>query len=219
MEPLILFFVIFFQGIALSGPIESLLEEGVLHYSIYSQLVQTLIFTIPSLALIWFLVTDKKGPSALDDPQYQGPFPSIKLSSKDLIHLLLGLLGLLIIGQGVSLMARIWGEGLPFSLQGPSSGAGWAVLVFSCLGTGYLEESYFRYYLLSKLKKDLPQAGLRIMVSTALFALCHYSYGIWGILNSVMAGLFLSFLFLRYRSIHGIAWAHGLYNLLAYALA
>jgi membrane protease YdiL (CAAX protease family) len=43
--------------------------------------------------------------------------------------------------------------------------------------------------------------------------------GPWGFLNAALAGTALAFVFLRYGSLHGIALAHGLYNLFAYALA
>jgi membrane protease YdiL (CAAX protease family) len=38
------------------------------------------------------------------------------------------------------------------------------------------------------------------------------------VLNAVLAGALLALVFLRYRSLHGIALAHGLYNVFVYAL-
>jgi hypothetical protein len=43
--------------------------------------------------------------------------------------------------------------------------------------------------------------------------------GPWGVLNAVLAATLLSFLFLHFKSLHGIALAHGLYNAFVYALA
>jgi len=51
-----------------------------------------------------------------------------------------------------------------------------------------------------------------------LFSLCHVYEGPWGILNAVLAGIILSLLFIRFRSLHGIAWAHGAYNIFVYTM-
>jgi membrane protease YdiL (CAAX protease family) len=101
-------------------------------------------------------------------------------------------------------------------VEAPVSVFGWIVMVFSCLGTGYLEESYFRYYLLTKLEKQQPRALIRIIFSTILFSSCHIYEGPWGVINAMLAGFLLSWLFNRYRSLHGIAWAHGAYNIFVY---
>jgi membrane protease YdiL (CAAX protease family) len=60
--------------------------------------------------------------------------------------------------------------------------------------------------------------AIRVLFSTVLFSLCHIYEGPWGILNAVLAGIFLSVLFNRYRSIHGIAWAHAAYNMFVYTI-
>jgi membrane protease YdiL (CAAX protease family) len=103
-------------------------------------------------------------------------------------------------------------------VEPPGNVLGWIIMAFSCIGTGYLEESYFRYYLLTKLQTRLPSPAARMIISTVLFSFCHIYEGPWGILNAVLAGLFLSMLFIRYRSIHGIAWAHGAYNIFVYIM-
>jgi membrane protease YdiL (CAAX protease family) len=51
-----------------------------------------------------------------------------------------------------------------------------------------------------------------------LFSVCHLYEGPWGFLNAAISGILLAFIFLRYRSIHGIALAHGLYNVFVYAM-
>ena len=57
-----------------------------------------------------------------------------------------------------------------------------------------------------------------VMGSTMLFSICHIYEGPWGFLNSALSGLVLAFTFLRFRSLHGVAIAHALYNILAYVL-
>jgi membrane protease YdiL (CAAX protease family) len=52
-----------------------------------------------------------------------------------------------------------------------------------------------------------------------LFSICHIYEGPWGFLNAALSGVVLAYAFLRFRSLHGVAIAHALYNILAYVLA
>jgi membrane protease YdiL (CAAX protease family) len=92
-----------------------------------------------------------------------------------------------------------------------------AVMILSCLGTAYLEETYFRFYLFRQLGKSGPAKAA--LVSSLLFALCHLYEGPFGALNAFLAGLLLFYIFTRSRSLHGIAWAHGAYNIFVYIMA
>ena len=207
MEPLILYFVLFFPGIyalPFSSP-----ETGPLSFSILKELGRTLTYTVPSLALLWYLISDKTGFSAIYE---------VKPLKSDLFPFAIASFGLIIIGLFTSLLLSIFsGVYAPPVLEAPQNIPGWIVISLACLGTGYLEESYFRYYLLNKLEIPLPNTFLRIALSTFLFSLCHIYEGPWGILNAVLAGILLSVLFIRFRSLNGIAWAHGFYNLFVYA--
>jgi membrane protease YdiL (CAAX protease family) len=100
----------------------------------------------------------------------------------------------------------------------PADLPGWIVLSLSCISTGYLEESFFRFYLLTKFRDMGVRTGTMVSVSVLLFALCHIYEGSWGMLNAVLAGTLLSAIFLRFKSLHGTALAHGLYNAFVYAL-
>ena len=213
MELLILYFVLFFPRVFNSSfsDLTPLVES--IPFSIARELSRTLTYTIPAIALIWYLISDKKGLSAIktEKPQKQ-----------DILTFSVGLPGLILTGLCISFLVMLFSgnQGLtpPPKVEAPVNIPGWIVMVFSCLGTGYLEESYFRYYLLTTLEKSLPRASLRIIISTALFSFCHVYEGPWGIFNAVLAGLILSFLFIRYRSLHGIAWAHGAYNMFVYIM-
>jgi membrane protease YdiL (CAAX protease family) len=57
-----------------------------------------------------------------------------------------------------------------------------------------------------------------VVFSTFLFSLCHIYEGPGGFINSILAGILLSALFIRYRSLHGVAWAHGAYNIFVYVM-
>jgi len=212
MEPLILYFVLFFPGIYSTGIWGGGIEIAeTIPFSVVRELGRTLTYTIPSLALLWYIFPDKKGFSSLKQE---------KLKKQDFLQFAIGLPGLVFIGLCISfllsLMSLRYGLDLPLKVEAPGSAFGWIVLVFSCLGTGYLEESYFRFYLLTKLEKQQPNALIRIIFSTILFSFCHIFEGPGGIINAMLAGFILSWLFTRYRSLHGIAWAHGAYNIFVY---
>jgi membrane protease YdiL (CAAX protease family) len=221
MEPLILYFVLFFPGIYSNGiNSDGIYSDGIrklneiaetIPFSIVSELGRTLTYTIPSLALLWYIFPDKKGFSSLKQE---------KLQKRDFLPFAIGLPGLILIGLGISFLVSFfylrYGLALPARVEAPASLLGWIVIVFSCMGTGYLEESYFRCYLLTKLEKQQPKVSIRIIFSTILFSLCHIFEGPWGIINAALAGLFLSWLYDRFRSLHGVAWAHGAYNIFVY---
>jgi membrane protease YdiL (CAAX protease family) len=137
----------------------------------------------------------------------------------DILSALLAFPGLLAVGFLISFIARFFPAlpALPL-LEAPAGFVPWLVLIAASFGTGYLEESYFRLYLFTR----FAEAGLgplkSALVSAALFALCHLYEGPWGALNAFLAGILLFLVFLRRRSLHGLAWAHGVYNIFVYML-
>ena len=86
-------------------------------------------------------------------------------------------------------------------------------LVFvTCLVTGYLEESYFRSYLITwGEEKGIRRFGLVAGVNI-LFAAGHLYQGFLGFLATFFIGILLSLQFLKTRNLHIIAWSHGYYN-------
>jgi membrane protease YdiL (CAAX protease family) len=211
METLILYFVLFFPGIYSTGALKGIEIAGTIPFSVIRELGRTLTYTIPSLVLLWYIIPDKKGFSSLKQE---------KLQKRDFLPFAIGLPGLILIGLAVSFLVSFfylrYGLVLPLKIESPATVLGWIVMAFSCLGTGYLEESYFRYYLLTKLEKQQPNVLLRIIFSTILFSFCHIFEGPGGIINAMLAGFLLSWLYNRYRSLHGVAWAHGAYNIFVY---
>lgn len=206
MEALILYFVLFFPGIY-GSPFPADQTQSI-SFSILRELSRTFSYTIPSLALLWYLISDKNGFSALKEE---------KPGRQDLFCLAIGFPGLIIIGLLISLLVfLVSGLPPPPIVEAPVNIPGTLIMILACIGTGYLEESYFRYYLLIKLENPLPNVIIRIALSTLLFSLCHIYEGPWGIINAVLAGILLSVLFIRFRSLHGIALAHGAYNIFVY---
>ena len=223
MEPLILYFVLFFPGIYASGISGETVSAGTIPFSTIRELGRTLTYTIPSLALLWYIILGKVSSDKMPEKMKWIPFHGFKKPQKrDLFPFATGLPGLILIGLAISSLVSFFinFENIPPPLlvEAPGNTLGWVVMAISCIGTGYLEESYFRYYLLTRLENRLPNPVFRILVSTVLFSFCHMYEGPWGILNAVLAGLFLSALFIRYGSVHGIAWAHGAYNIFVYVM-
>ncbi|MDR0524568.1 MAG: CPBP family intramembrane metalloprotease [Spirochaetaceae bacterium] len=115
---------------------------------------------------------------------------------------------LILLGLGVSAGE---GPGIPPVL--PKNLPEWTILALSCLGTGYMEESFFRLYLPWKLEEAGLPWGKGVFIAAGLFALCHIYEGPGGFLFAGLAGICLALGSGRSRSLHGIAWAHGGYNL------
>lgn len=212
IETLILYLIFFLPGIRSYGT-----YPAVIAFSIHQELIRLFVYTIPALALILYL-HQRPVRSAICIP---------KPRLTDLRVLMLCLPGLILLGFGVSILsaltAVIFADSffIPLSphVEAPGSPPAWLAMAISCLGTGYLEESYFRFYLLSRLEDAGIGKGKSIFFSTLLFSCCHIYEGPWGILNAALAGLGLSVVFVKYRSLHGIAWAHGGYNGFVYILS
>jgi len=207
LEAIILYIVLFLSGTAsflINTP--QVTQAG---FSITAVLSGIFLRTIPSLALIWFVLLKKK---KLKDWGIQ---PGIK----DLISCVITFPCLLIIGFTVTYISSKIGESsLQIKLVSPATGSGWVVLGLSCLLAAYLEESFFRFYLLARRNELRLTAVYALVFSVSLFSICHIYEGPWGFLNAVLSSTLLCFMFLRYKSLHGISIAHAMYNIAVYAI-
>ena len=186
-----------------------MLFRGELGFSNTAELMRLLTYTIPSLALIWYLLLRVKKLRNW----------GIRPGKYDLFSCFTAFPCLLITGFVIAATASgISGNSAQISLHFPSNARGWILLTISCIVSAYLEESFFRFYILSRREEMRLSPAGALIVSVALFSICHIYEGPWGFLNSVLAGIFLAFIFLRYNSLHGIAIAHGLYNIAVYAI-
>ena len=206
VELLVLYVILFLSGSfpGLAAP------EGPRAFSPAGELVRVFLYTLPSLALVWYLLLKHKPLKAW------GIGPP---GRKDLLPGLLAFPSLALTGFSIALVAPYLSEAPKVSgIAAPAAITGWIILVVSCVSTGYLEESFFRLYIIAKREElGLGPSGAAL-VSALLFSLCHVYEGPWGFLNAALAGTALAAVFLRYRSLHGIALAHGLYNVFAYIL-
>jgi len=95
--------------------------------------------------------------------------------------------------------------------------AAWTVIAFG-------EEMIFRAFLMNGLAGLFQQTWIRwtfvLIGSSIIFGLCHFSWGLAGIIETTVMGLVLGFAYLRSG---GNLWvtiiAHGLLNTLAFILA
>jgi len=208
LEAILLYIVLFLSGSA-SFFTNSSQPGAHAGFSVSAALSGIFLRSIPSLVLIWFLLLKKK---KLNDW-------GIRPGLKDLISGIITLPCLLIIGFMVTYTSSKIGEtSLQITLVSPSSGSEWIILCLSCLFAAYLEESFFRFYLLSRRNEFNMSAACSFALSVTLFSICHIYEGPWGFLNAVLSSTLLCFMFLRYKSIHGISIAHAMYNIAVYVI-
>jgi len=210
MEAIILYILLFFSGTitqvigAFAGA-----STQVAAFSPIMELSKLALYIIPSLALIWYIMFRT----------WKLEYWLVRPGKKDVISGLITFPCLIFIGSAISLIAMYARDPTAqVTIQSPSTAIGWIVLCLVCIFSAYLEETFFRFYLLSKRKEMNMSATHALIFSTALFSICHISAGPWGFLNAALSGTFLGFMFLRYNSLHGIAIAHGLYNITSYVL-
>ena len=206
IEAIILYIVLFFSGSVISTAGGTGEAAG---FSITAELAKIFIHSIPSLALIWYLLLKTKHVINRE----------IIPGKKDIIPGLITLSGLLITGFIIAFISSyISGTLAQVMLYSPSTPTGWIVLSFSLIIAAYTEESFFRFYMLVK-KDDFKMNAMQALIfSVLLFSICHIYEGLWGFLNAALSGAFLCFIFLRYKSIHGISVAHGFYNIAIYVI-
>ena len=210
IEPLILYWVLFLPAWGFPVPAP---ESAARSFSLYQELGRVFTHDLPSLALIWLLILRAgRRPFA--------PLPGLWPRRGDLVTALFTLPALTALG----LLTALLGMLVPDPVAAPETGfpqgpAAVAVMILSCLATGYLEETYFRFYLFKRLGEAGVGPARAALVSSLLFAFCHLYEGLPGALNAFAAGLLLFYIFARRRSLHGIAWAHGGYNIFVYVMA
>jgi membrane protease YdiL (CAAX protease family) len=185
--------------------------EGPVLFTAKAELVILFMFTILVLTLIWYLLG--RGKPVRDW--------GLKPCKKDLFSGLIAFPCLFIIGYSAAFAGTHFGALYDFKelFGAPKGAVEWMFLCISCISRAYLEESYFRFYLLSRRKELKLGAPAAVAVQAALFSFCHIYEGPWGLVSALLSGILLSLIFLRYNALHGIALAHGLYNITAFATA
>jgi membrane protease YdiL (CAAX protease family) len=205
IEALILYILLFFRG---SAALLIGVEVDASDFSVTADIVNIITYSLPSLILIWYLTFKTKKIDIW----------IVKPGKKDFISFVITLPCLLFTGLIVTFIGSYIGGVPDQTFHSPSTITEWAILSATCLLTAYLEESYFRFYLLSKREELNLNAVSALAFSVILFSICHIYEGPWGFMNALISGTILGFIFLRYYSIHGIAFAHALYNIIIYVI-
>ncbi len=100
--------------------------------------------------------------------------------------------------------------GEPFSL---------VLLGFAVVVAAYVEELFFRAYLLTRLRRAGLSSFLVITAGALAFALGHSWQGVEAILFSGFAGIALGILWTRTMNYQGLALGHALYNITVLLIA
>ena len=206
IEAIIIFGVLFFRL-----PVNNIIPEGPVEFSINIHIIRFFYFTAPSLALIWYLLLKSKSLKewGISTPKKQ-----------DFFAFIISLPALVLVSTTVFFVSSYLDNNsvsVPRLLP-PHDIISWIILVFSCISSALLEESYFRFYLLSKHEDMKINSKTAVFMSTLLFSYCHIYEGPWGFLNSAMCGVVLAYVFLRFRSLYGLVFAHAAYNVMAYLI-
>ena len=90
--------------------------------------------------------------------------------------------------------------------------------LLSSLAIAYREEAFFRAYLLTRFEQLSVNPALAVILAAAAFSLGHFYQGIGGALIAFILGLYLGWIYIRRRSVHIVAVAHGIYNFAVLAL-
>ena len=206
IEPLILFTALFLPAFFS----QSREADGGMFNSPYFNLTY-LTRALPQAALILYLIKIK-GIGTLKK------FGIKKIRLKDIPGGFLVLAGILLSIIPITIITSI----IQSRTENFSDGIIWYIdrisilpLIFiTCLATGYLEELFFRVYLITMLEKIGLQIKFVIPAAAFLFASGHIYQGISGFAVTFIIGIVLSFFFLKKRNIHRIAIGHALYNFL-----
>lgn len=112
-------------------------------------------------------------------------------------------------------VSRTLGRGYRWGLQDAAQIP--LALLFG-LTAGYREEFFFRAYLLGRFEELGLAVAAAVAASTAVFCLGHVYEGPLAVAVTAVLGVVLSAAWLRSRSLHVVAIAHGLYNTLVLSL-
>jgi hypothetical protein len=207
IEALILYILLFLSGSVAQISGTTIYIAG---FSATAGTIRVFLYTITSLALIWYFILRSKKHYLL----------SLRPGKKDLVSCFITFPGLLITGFIIAFLSShtSTGETVQIVMNSPSNVTEWILLCTICILSAYLEESFFRFYILERRQELNLSAASALALSVVLFSICHIYEGPWGFTNAVISGAFLGFMYLRYNSLHGIAIAHGLYNISAYII-
>jgi membrane protease YdiL (CAAX protease family) len=179
-------------------------------FSMQDHLSRISAFNMPLLLILWHISSRGRGTGI--EPDAISKSPSVRA-----LFGFLSFAGLLVIAISLSILASCAGNAQTIPLPAvPETLFGFFVLFLSCLSTAYLEEGFFRFYFFRICSSLGVSAVLACAVSALAFASLHIWEGFWGAFNALFAAVFLSFVYLKTKSLHVIALAHTAYDIFAY---
>jgi membrane protease YdiL (CAAX protease family) len=233
IELIIVYAVLFFPSLSAGYfSVQSFAGEPfTLEFSAVEELLRVVTFDLPGFALIWYLLAGRARLEAgAVAPAAAAPVPNFRATARYLwqrrprksdfraafgILLQICLCGLLVAIAAMILYKESQPEMPPLAFSALTL----FLVILSSLSTGYMEEAFFRVYLF----KRLTQAGITmrsiIVVSVALFAVCHFYEGALGLLHAALAGLVLSHAAYRGKTLHSLALAHASWNTIVWLTA
>ena len=182
-----------------------------------SYMLQFLLVAVPQILLLLYILTLRVREAGSGGEPPFAEFGIPRPRAMDLPYSLLVFAGVfaLLTLLGVILMLlpaagrSLFTTGFRWKLEDPRLIP--LVLLF-CLVTGYREELFFRSYLITRFRQLHLPVFLAIGMSTLLFAAGHVYQGVAGLAVALIQGVYFSILFVRFKNIHPLAVAHGLYN-------
>ncbi|GAB1484476.1 hypothetical protein MASR2M78_32940 [Treponema sp.] len=198
-----IFWLLFLPGVSPAPA-----TQEIISFDTLSSLSRVLLHDAPALLIILYLLFKGKKPAEVG---FGRP------KKAEILLALFSLAALVLIALCIALLTNLFPSvnAAPI-VEAPRGLWAWISMLFSALATGYLEETYFRAYLFTRLKGAGVDPKRSVLVSVLLFALCHLYEGPWGVLNASLAALVLSISYLYRKSVHAPAWAHAFYNALVY---
>ncbi len=205
-ELALLFAVLFLPGMfAQAGQIDPGAFDSIAYH------VQILVVAIPQVLLV-VAVGDLRRPGSARRYGFRPPDRS------DLFATIIGLSATWVTVGLVSVAAGLIGAGTD-AMQPAVS---WTfdryelipLAAISTLAIGYREEVFFRAFVADRAEEAGFDARAALGVAALVFAIGHVYQGLAGFVVSLAIGAVLAAVYYRTRSLHGVAIAHGLYNLL-----
>ncbi|MDC7126194.1 MAG: type II CAAX endopeptidase family protein [Spirochaetales bacterium] len=169
-----------------------------------------IITTLPQILLTLYIIVLKPGRNL--EQYWIG-----KIKKTDFLYAVVTFIGIYLCIAFSGLIAVLFEPELDNTLV---YGSGWKfnnpalipLLLISCLLTGYSEEIFFRSYLFKSITNTGLNPILAAVLTSILFGTGHLYEGYYALAATTAIGLFLSAIFIKTRSIHTVAIAHGLYN-------
>ncbi|MFW5684841.1 MAG: CPBP family intramembrane glutamic endopeptidase [Spirochaetota bacterium] len=205
-EIALLFAVLFLPGmIAQGGRVDPRAFENILYH------VQLLVTAVPQVLLVVAV-------SNLRRPGSAGRFGWNRPGTRDLFVALAGLAAVWVAAALVSLVAGAVaggaenvGPAVEWTFERPEL---LPLLVISTLAIGYREEIFYRAYLADRAAEADLHPRVVLAAGALVFATGHLYQGVAGFVMALAIGIVLGEVYLRTKSLHGIAVAHGVYNFL-----